>query len=331
MVVLISNPLKLIRVRLKRVSFLVCLLLIAVNHLSAQQKVQADAEVLGTDPPFSFPEKVVVGPNHSVYFLDTTLSGIFVQDLRNGMIRRLCEALRSASDIASDAKGQIWVLSNNGSKISRLTPQCSVQTEIRPAQLALRIATNAFGEVIALSETGSSLFTVFSSQGKQLRSFGERIKYQDEVATNELSDGHIVPDNTGGFYFSFNYPPLVRHYGRTGQLLDEFKPESDIRIEPPNITVRTLGNAVSVNSRYQILVLDLAADAHGRLYFLISGKNKVPALNNGTPKLVVTTNKGRTLKTLTLAHDFHRIVVGNGNLYLFRNRPPFRLDRYVVF
>jgi len=331
MAVLISHPLKAVSSSLKRVQLLTCILLIAIVHASAQQKVRTHSEVLGTDPPFSFPEKVVVGPDQSIYFLDTTLSGIFVQEFKNGRIKSLCEALRSPSDISISTKGKIWVLSNKGSKISRLTPQCSVETEIRPGQLSLRIGTNAFGEVIVLNETGPSLFTLFSSQGKLLRSFGERIKYQDEVATNELSDGHIVPDNAGGFYFSFNYPPLIRHYGRTGQLLAEFRPESDIPIAPPNITVRTSGNSVSINSRYQILVLDMAADGHGRLYLLISGKNKVPALNEGTSQLVVTTDRGRTLKTVTLAHSFHRVLVGNGNLYLLRNRSPFRLDKYLLF
>ncbi|HJP95361.1 MAG TPA: hypothetical protein VJ875_25665 [Pyrinomonadaceae bacterium] len=209
--------------------------------------------------------------------------------------------------------------------------ECSVEAEIKPPNSLLRIGANSFGEVIALNETGPSLFGLFSAQGKLLRSFGERIKYQDEVATNELSDGHIVPDNDGGFYFSFNYPPLIRHYGRNGKVLSEFKPESDIPISPPNFSVRTSGNSVSIKSRYQILILDMAADRQDRLYLLISGKNKVPALTEGTPKLVITTNKGRVLKAVTLAHNFHRVLVANGNLYLFRNRPPFRLDRYSVF
>lgn len=314
------------------VQFFASVLLLAAGQVAAQQ-LRAHSEVLGSSAPLSFPEKIVVGPDRSIYFLDTTLSRIFVQDFKTGNRKPLCEseALHFPSDITIDARGQIWVLTNNGSKILKLTGQCAIRAEIKPPHATLRIGTNAFGEVIALHETGPALFSLFSKQGKLLRSFGERIIYEEEVATNELSDGHIVADNSGGFFFSFNYPPLIRHYGRTGRLLNEFKPASDVPIAPPNITVRTAANSVSVNSRYQILVLDMAADTNGRLYLLMSGKNKIPALTQGTPKLVVLNSKGQVLKTLTLEHSFHRVVTSDDDLFLLRNRPPLRLDRYVVF
>jgi len=333
MAFLVINLLNSIILRWKLTQLFACVCLLATAHIQAQEPVRAHSEVLGTNAPFSFPEKVAVGRNNDIYFLDTTLSSIFVQDFKNGNVQTLCgaQAIRSPSDMSVDSRDQLWVLNHNGSKISKLTRQCAVSAGITLPNLSLRIGTNTFGEVIVLYETGPSLFALFSPQGKLLRSFGERIKYQEEVATNELSDGHIAPDNEGGFFFSFNYPPLIRHYSRTGRLLNEFKPESDIQIAPPDITVRSVGNAVSINSKYQILVLDMAADSRGRLYLLISGKNKVPALNEGTRKLVVATSKGQVLRTLTLAHSFHRVVAGNGNLYLLRNRPPLRLDRYEVF
>jgi hypothetical protein len=206
-----------------------------------------------------------------------------------------------------------------------------VQSEISIPRFPLKMAVNSFGELIVLNATGKSLFDVFSTDGKLVRSFGERFKYADEVATYELSDGSIAADSAGGFFFSFNYPPLVRHYGRTGRLISEFKPESDVAIGPPNIVVGGSGNSVSVVSKYQILVLDMAADKQDRLYLLISGKNKTPALHQGTPKLRVVDKAGRTLKSLTLDHSFHRLVVGNRSLYLLRNREPLRVDEYVVF
>ena len=94
-----------------------------------------------------------------------------------------------------------------------------------------------------------------------------------------------MPDRAGGFFFSFNYPPLIRHYGRHGKLIGEFKPESDVAIGPPNVSIRKLGNSMVVRSIYQILVLDMAIDAQGRLFVLLSGQNKIPALNEGTRKL----------------------------------------------
>lgn len=333
MAVLIDYLPRSISLRSICVLVLVCLSFIPLTRISAQETLRAHSEVLGANAPFSFPEKVVVGPDKNIYFLDTTLSGIFVQDFKTTTVKRLCgaESLRSPSDLSVDGKGQLWILNQNGSRISKLDPKCATAGKITLTNLSLRIANNSFGEVIVLNETGPSLFSLFSPQGKLLRSFGDRIIYAEEVATNELSDGHIVPDKNGGFFFSFNYPPLIRHYSRTGRLLEEFKPESDISITPPNITVRSVGNSVSVSSKYQILVLDMATDDQSRLYLLISGKNKIPALSQGTPKLVVATSKGRVLKTVTLANNYHRVLAGNGSLYLLRNRPPLRLDRYEVF
>ena len=333
MAVLIDYLHSLIPLRLICVFVLTCLSFIPVTRISAQETLKAHSEVLGANAPFSFPEKVVVGPDKNIYFLDTTLSGIFVQDFKTSTVKRLCgaESLRSPTDLSVDVNGQLWILNQNGSKISRLDRKCATTGEIILTNPSLRIANNSFGEVIVLNETGPSLFALFSPQGKLVRSFGDRIKYAEEVATNELSDGHIVPDKNGGFFFSFNYPPLIRHYNRSGRLLDEFKPDSDISIAPPNFTVRSVGNSVAVSSKYQILVLDMTADDQSRLYLLISGKNKIPALSQGTPKLVVSTSKGRVLKSVTLANNYHRVLAGNGNLYLLRNRPPLRLDRYEVF
>ncbi len=123
----------------------------------------------------------------------------------------------------------------------------------------------------------------------------------------------------------------MRHYSRSGRLLAEFKPESDVPIAPPDIKVGGSGGSVSVTAKYQILVLDIAVDKQDRLYLLISGKNKAPALQQGTAKLRILTKTGRTLKNVTLEHSFHRLTAGNKSLYLLRNRGPFRVDEYVVF
>lgn len=312
----------------------VVVVLVAAIQITAQKSLRAYAEVLAEPAPFTFPQGVIVGPDRNLYFLDPVLSSIFVHDFKARNIRRLCgpESMGPpVSSIAIGPRGEIWVLSQRHSRVRRLNRQCAVEREFKVSLLATKIATNSFGELIVLNVTGRSLFDLFSAGGNLLRSFGERIDYGEEVTTAELNNGNIAPDSAGGFFFSFNYPPLVRHYSRNGRLLSEFEPESAVAIAPPDIIVAGSGGSVSVSARYQILVLDIAADKQDRLYLLISGKNKAPALQQGTAILRVVTKTGRTLENVTLDHSFHRLAAGNGRLYLLRNRGPLRVDEYVVF
>jgi hypothetical protein len=322
--------------RRKSFSFACCLLLVvfAAFQATAQEALRAHAEVLNASAPFTYPASVAVGPDHNLYFVDPVLSSLFVHNVKTGNIKRLCapESLGTpVTDIAVGTKGQIWVLNQRDSKVRRLSPRCVVETEFKVSLIAREIATNVFGELILLNTTGRWLFDLFSVDGKLLRSFGERIDYGEEITTQELNDGNFAADSAGGFFFSFNYPPLVRHYSRSGRLLAEFKPESDVPIAPPDIRVGGSGGSISVTAKYQILVLDIAADKQERLYLLISGKNKGPALLYGTAKLRILTKTGRTLKNVTLEDSFHRLAAGDKSLYLLRNRKPFRVDEYVVF
>lgn len=111
---------------------------------------------------------------------------------------------------------------------------------------------------------------------------GQRFDYMDQTTNSELSDGRIALDRLGGFSFRFNYRLLIRHCGRQGNRIAEFKPESDVVIAPPNVLVRKRGNAITVSSSYQILGIDMTAYIQGRLYLLLSRRYKIPALNEGT-------------------------------------------------
>ena len=308
---------------------LVCLL--TVDALS-QTTARAHSQLLGAEAPFSFPESLVAGPQGSVYLLDTDLSTLFSIETRSNKLNRMCgtEKLSSPSDLAVDAKGNLWVLSALHSTITKLNRQCDAQTEITSKSLPLRIATNTFGDVIVLTGSGENLFETYGADGKFLRGFGKRLDYKDEATNSELSDGRIAADRTGGFFFSFNYPPLIRHYNHQGNLIGEFKPESDVEIGPPNVSVRKVGKSTAVRSTYQILVLDMTVDRQGRLYLLLSGKNKIPALTEGTRKLAMLAGNGRVLKKAELEYNFHRLVAGNSQLYLLRNRKPIRLDTYAM-
>ena len=304
----------------------------APGQTHAETSLHSRAQLLGSEAKMSFPEKLVVTSSGQTYLLDTDLSTLFAVHNKDGQVNRICgsEALPAPADMTVDHKGNVWVLSSLHSRIVKLTSSCQAQTQIVSRNMPLRIAANAMGELIVLTSVGEHLFELYGPDGKLLRGFGKRLDYKDETTNSELSDGRIAPDNSGGFFFSFNYPPLIRHYARSGNLISEFKPESDVTIDPPNVTVRKQGNSMVVRARYQILVLDIAADSRGRLFLLLSGKNKVPALTEGTPKLVVLGEDGRVLKRATLDNNFHRLAISNGRLYLLRNRTPLRLDEYPL-
>lgn len=312
--------------------FVVAITWLIPGLVRSQTPARSVSQLLSAEAPFSFPERLVVGPQREVYLLDTGLSTLFSVNSETGKLNRICgpEKLSSPSDLAVDRRGNLWVLSGLHSKIFKLSQQCDVQMEIVSKRMPLKIATNSFGEVIVLKGAGDHLFELYGSDGKLLRSFGQRIEYKNETTNAELSDGRIARDGVGGFFFSFNYPPLIRHYGRQGNLIGEFTPESDVAIGPPSVSVRNVGNSIAVSSRYQILVLDMAVDGQGRLYLLLSGKNKTPALNEGTRKLAVLAGNGRVLRKLELENNFHGLAVGARRLYLLRNRKPLRLDTYAM-
>ncbi|HKR83626.1 MAG TPA: hypothetical protein VJS37_05590 [Terriglobales bacterium] len=305
---------------------------LAEGQTSSETSIRSRAQLLSTEAKISFPEKLVVTPSGLTYLLDTDLSTLFALRNKDGRIDRICgsEVLSAPGDMSVDRQGNIWVLSVVHSKIVKLTSSCQPQAQFVSHNMPLRIATNVSGELIVLNGVGEHLFELYGPDGKLLRGFGKRLEYKDETTNSELSDGRIAPDNSGGFFFSFNYPPLIRHYARNGTLISEFKPESEIPIDVPNISVRQQGSSTVVRARYQILVLDMAADARGRLFLLLSGKNKVPALTEGSSKLVVVNENGRVLKRAVLENNFHRLAISNGRLYLLRNRTPFRLDEYPL-
>lgn len=289
-------------------------------------------QIIGSDAPYSFPEKAVVGSSGNIYILDTRLSNIFFLNISRNRVNALCSpgALGLVSDMTVDSKGNIWVLDARSPRVTKLDHQCRIQSQFTSRRLPLKIGANSFGELLVLTGEGESLFDLFSADGKLLRSFGKRMDYGNPTANAELSDGRIVPDKSGGFYFSFNYPPLIQHFGRTGRLLREFRPESPVAIEPASVSARRQGNSVAVISKYQILVLDMAVDARGKLYLLMSGKNKFQAINQGTSNLTVLANTGQTLKKLSLQSNFQRLAVGSNNLYLLRNRNSLALDAYPM-
>ena len=206
----------------------------------SEKQLHARAQLFTDGAPVSFPERVVVTASGKAFLLDSDLSTLFTLDHRSGRLTRMCgsESLSSPSDLTVDGSGNVWVLSAASSKIVKLAANCQTQAQIKSRQMPLRIAANAVGELIVLNGAGPNLFELYGSDGKLLRSFGERLDYKDETANSELSDGRIAPDSSGGFFFSFNYPPLIRHYGRNGKLVTEFKLESDIAIAAPNVSVR---------------------------------------------------------------------------------------------
>lgn len=288
----------------------------------------------GQEDVFSFAEKFVLGSSGNIYILDTGLSSIFALNDKNSQVSSLCSprVLRSASftDVSVSTENQIWGLDALKAKVFKINSQCKVQTSFSCRNTPSKLLINSFGEIVILTGEGDTLFDLYSADGKLIRSFGKRIRYGNPIADSELNDGRLCADQAGGFYFSFNYPPLIHHYDRKGRLISEFKPESSVTINPPVVSSQQQGRNVTVSSRYQILVLDMAADNQGRLYLLLSGENKHRALTQGSRKLLVTTNKGKAVKQLSLENNFHRLAVKNKTLYLLKNRKGLILGKYAL-
>lgn len=288
--------------------------------------------ILDANGPISFPQKIVSGPSRTLYLLDTELSNVFLVNSATSAVTRLCSPRLplKPSDASVDNSGNVWILDQQAQRVTSFDQQCRVRTSFKPERYASRLQLNSFGEVVVLTPNARTLFDLYSTEGKSLRSFGEKFDYQDPFADAVLNSGHIVPDRVGGFYFSFTYPPLVRHYARDGRLLGEFKPELNVTIERPQFS-RMSGVSIAMTTKYQIGVLDLTLDSRGRLVFLVSGENQTQAMRNGSRNLLVTNARGQTLAKFELdAGPFDRLAAGSGLLYLLKNRPPLRLDKFAL-
>ena len=290
------------------------------------------SRILDGNGPFSFPEKIVSGPAKTLYLLDTELSNVFLVNSATGAVTALCSPRlpARASDLSVDKSGNVWILDQRAQQLTSFNQQCRPRASFKPRSYASRVQLNAFGEVVLLTAGAQTLFEIYSPDGRFLRSFGQGFDYQDSYANAELNSGHMLPDSVGGFYFSFNYPPLLRHYARDGRLLAEFKPELNVPIERPEVSSRVQGTNLSISSKYQKGVLDMALDPRGRLVLLMSGENNYQALNNGSRNLLVTSARGQTLAKFELDAPFNRLAAANGLLYLLRNRAPLRLDKFAL-
>ena len=314
----------------------VFVLSLGLTTITGQQVTKLQSVgTIAREVPYSFPQKLTLDRFGNLYILDSTLSNVFMIKLSGGrtQISPLCSPRTPvrAADLSVEGNGGIWILSSNGSKIVKLDKKCDVQKSFDSKRPGLAIQVNTAGEVVVLTSSGEALFDLYAQNGTLLRSFGRRLSYGDPISDGELSNGSLVADRTGGFYFSFNYPPLVHHYGRNGQLLGEFKPPSDVHIAPANVSSQKQGNLMAVRADYQILVLDMTVDNRGRLIFLISGKPKYQAITQGSQMLLVTGGRGMVLKKAMVEDAaFHRLAAGPNGLYLLRNRDGLRLDKYQL-
>jgi hypothetical protein len=313
------------------------ILYIGLTAVAGQQGVTKLRWVgtIAREGPYSFPQKLTLDRFGNLYILDSALSNIFMTSLSSGrpQLSPLCSPRTpvTAADLSVDGSGGIWILASNGSRIIKLDKNCKVQKSFDSKRPALAIQVNTAGEVVVLTSSGDALFDLCDQNGTLLRSFGRRIRYGDPISDGELSNGNLTADRTGGFYFSFNYPPLVQHYGRDGRLLGEFKPESDVSIGPANVSSQKQGNLTAVRANYQILVLDMTLDNRGRLIFLLSGKPKYQAITQGSQTLLVTGGSGTVLRKATIGDvAFHRLAAGPNGLYLLRNREGLRLEKYQL-
>lgn len=318
---------------------LAVIIVLCVGLVSASAQQQATKlQLIGTiarEAPYSFPQKLTLDRFGNLYILDSTLSNVFRAKLsgKRTEMSPLCSPRTpvAAADLSVEGSGNMWLLATNGSRIVRIDQSCKVQKSFDSKRPAHAIQVNTAGEVVVLTSSGDALFDLYDQNGVLLRSFGRRPSYGDPISDGELSNGRLAADKTGGFYFSFNYPPLVQHYGRDGQLLGEFKPPSDLYIAPANVKSQRQGNAMSLRADYQILVLDMTIDNRGRLIFLLSGKPKYQALTQGSQTLLVTGSRGTVLRKAMIEDvAFHRLAAGPNGLYLLRNREGVRLDKYQL-
>jgi hypothetical protein len=123
-----------------------------------------------------------------------------------------------AEDFDVDAAGRIYVADRGASALSIFSSRGELQLSV-PVNSPTGVRVLAGGEIAVASVADTSLITVFDTQGKIQRQFGDLTDLAETPALNRfLNGGRLAADAASNIYYGFTFAPepTFRKYDRFG-------------------------------------------------------------------------------------------------------------------
>ncbi len=214
--------------------------------LRAQEQYQFESDLLAKHRLFAdvgagFRE-VHRGPNGNYYVLTAPAPAVLIYDPSGKRIGQVPNPDAAATKGATlvygesfdvDHDGRVVVCDRGANSVKIYSPAGVLVASVQiPAPISVVFLTG--GEFAVASPQGEHLVSAYDLTGKMVRDYGDREEIADRADINtQVNFGHLVADELGNSYFSFDYlpEPTVRKFDRVGYLALEISLKT-IEFEP---------------------------------------------------------------------------------------------------
>ena len=172
------------------------------------------------------------GPNGNYYVLTAPAGAVFVYDPSGKRIGEVPTSSAAAvkgtaivygESFDVDHDGRIVVCDRGAKAVKIYSPSGALAAAI-PIPVPLSVVFLSADEFAVTRPDAEHLITAYDLGGKVVRDYGEREEIADRADINtQVNFGHLVSDETGNNYFSFDYlpEPTVRKFDHVGYLAME--------------------------------------------------------------------------------------------------------------
>jgi hypothetical protein len=208
------------------------------------------------------------GPNGNYYVLTAPATAIQIYDSM-GKVAGQVPAQSSAADKGAaivygesfdvDRDGRV-VVCDRGAKAVKIYSANGTLSASIPIPAPISVVFLPGDEIAVTSPDAEHLVTAYDLGGKMIRDYGDRqeIADRDDINT-QVNYGHLVADEMGNNYFSFDYlpEPTVRKFDRVGYLALEISLKT-LEFEPAaqaarKAILRSEENENSIPSLHRII------------------------------------------------------------------------------
>jgi hypothetical protein len=169
------------------------------------------------------------GPNGNYYVLTAPAGAVFVYGPTGQRIGEIPTSSAAAAKGAAliygesfdiDHDGRLAVCDRGAKAVKIYSPAGALIATI-PVPLPVSVVFLPGDEIAVASPDAEHLVTAYDLEGKMVRDYGDREEIADRADVNtQVNFGHLVADDMGNNYFSFDYlpEPTVRKFDRVGYL-----------------------------------------------------------------------------------------------------------------